>query len=87
MDKTKKILRIVGAVLLAVISAMFIADIVRIKWFKEPPMFCVEAYTYNDGVSTQYYGAGYKVKKDYDLTDGSVEYYITLWILPDSISL
>lgn len=73
--------------LCAVVAALFITDAVRTKVYGLPPLFCVRAVEYDDGISASYYGAGYKIKFDHNIADGSEEYYITLWILPDSISL
>lgn len=88
MDKRKDIIKkAAAAALIAVIAAFFITDAVRAKQFGLPPLFCVKAVTYGDGFSADYYGAGYKIKRDHDITDGSDEYYITLWLLPDSVSL
>ncbi len=86
-NKSMHIKKAAAAVLIAVVAAFFITDTVRTKWFGLPPVFCIQAVTYDDGISASYYGAGYKIKRDYDITDGSEEYYITLWVLPDSLSL
>ena len=76
-----------AAVLTAVIAAFFITDTVRAKLYLLPPVFCVRTVTYGDGFSGDYYGAGYKIRCDHDIIGGSEEYYVTLWILPYSISL
>ncbi len=82
--KTK---RTVIILICAIIAAFFTADTVRTKILGQPPLFCIKAATYGDGISAVYYGAGYKIKRDYDINEETDEYYITLWFLPDIISL
>lgn len=73
--------------IIAIITIFFITDNIRTKLYGQPPVFCVKTVTYSDGISAHYYGAGYKIKRDYNLTDGSEVYTVTLWLLPDSVSL
>lgn len=90
MEKNNKINKIKMAVIsaiIAVIAVSFITDAIRTKLYGQPPVFCVKAVTYEDGVSAGYYGAGYKIKRDYDINEKTDKYYITLWILPDCLSL
>ncbi len=85
--KFSKLKKILLTLLAAVICAFFITDTLRAKIFGAEPLFCIKAIEFDDGFSAEYFGAGYKIKKDHDITDGSEEYFVTLWLLPDSISL
>lgn len=71
----------------AAVAAFLITDVVLTKAYCRPPVFCIRAVTFDDGVSGEYYGAGYKIKRSYSTIDGSEEYFVTLWVLPDNISL
>lgn len=83
----RRLINKITAVVFAVIAAFFITDTVRIKAFGIPPIFCIRAVEYADGTSAEYYGAGYKIKRDHDINENTDEYSVTLWILPDFISL
>lgn len=68
-------------------TAFFVTDSFRTKLYGLPPVFCVKVIEYGDGISGEYYGAGYKIHRDYNITNGKETYRITLWLLPDSIAL
>ena len=84
MTNRKKHIRILLIVLFSFVviaASFFTIDYLRIKRYKTPPFFCIPVYEYENG-STDYYGIGYKIWKDYDSFDNETEYYITFWILP-----
>ncbi len=83
----KKIGKRVFIAFCAAVAIFFSADAVRTKLYSLPPLFCVKVYEYGDGLSADYYGAGYKIRRDHSIIDGSEKYTVTLWFLPDSISL
>lgn len=83
----KKPLKWLVIALCAAVTVFFSADSVRTKLYGLPPVFCVKAYEYGDGLSAEYYGAGYKIRRDHSIIDGTESYTVTLWFLPDSISL
>lgn len=87
MNRGRKVKRVISVILIALVSGFFITDSVMTKVLGKPPVFCIMAAQYSDGVSAAYYGAGYKIKRDYNVTDGSESYSITLWLLPFSVSL
>lgn len=88
MSKTgRRVRKTIIIILIALVSGFFVTDSVRTKALGRPPLFCVKAAEYSDGISAAYYGAGYKIKRDYNVADGSESYCITLWLLPFSVSL
>ncbi|MCM1578970.1 MAG: hypothetical protein NC078_09250 [Ruminococcus sp.] len=87
MRKPVKIRQIALCVFIALVLCFFTADSVTVKVYKKPPLFCIKAVEYSDGISAGYYGAGYKILRDYNVSDGTENYYITLWLLPYELSL
>jgi hypothetical protein len=79
--KAKTIRRVVIAVFLCITAAFFTIDLLRVGR-DAPPVFCVPLIYYDDGGSVDYYGIGYKVIKDYDITEDETEFYIAPWFMP-----
>lgn len=68
-------------------GAMLTTDTVRTKLYGLPPVFCVQLIVYDDGISCDYYGVGYKIWCDYNGLNDSPEYRISLWLLPKQLSI
>ncbi len=79
--KKRLIIFSIFAAFIIMISSFFAYDFLKIKRYKQPPVFCIPVYQYDNG-SVDYIGFGYKIWKDYDPFDNKTEYYVTLWILP-----
>lgn len=87
MGKSRSAKKIAAGIVIVLLFCFFSVDSVRVKLYGLPPIFCIKAAEYSDGTSASYYGAGYKIMRDYNVSDGSESYHITLWLLPYSVSL
>ena len=85
-SKAKKILVALAVVVLLTAAGFFVTDLVRVKQYKLPPLFCVPVIEYDNG-SVDHYGLGYKVWEDYHPFDKTVEYYIGFWFIPKFVSI
>ena len=85
--KAQKRRNLILAIAAAVITIMFTSDALRTKYFGLPPVFCIPSEYLSDGVSRDYYGLGYKIWQDADPFDSSVDYRISLWILPKAFNI
>ncbi|MGN0642310.1 MAG: hypothetical protein ACI4JJ_04120 [Huintestinicola sp.] len=86
-DRRRKVAAAVSALIFAVSSILFACDVVRTKVMDREPLFCVKAVEYRDGISADYYGAGYKIWLDYDPFEDTSEYYISFWVLPKALHI
>jgi hypothetical protein len=83
----RKIVIIAAALTVIVIAAgFFTTDLIRAKRYGLPPVFCVPVIEYENG-STDYYGLGYKVWKDYHPFDETTTYYVGFWLVPKFCSI
>lgn len=77
----KTAFKIFLAVFVVTAVSFFTYDLIKVKRYKQPPVFCIPVIKYDNG-SIDYYGLGYKVWKDYDPFDDKTEYFVTLWLFP-----
>ena len=85
-SKAKKILAALAVVVLLTAAGFFVTDLVRVKQYKLPLLFCVPVIEYDNG-SVDHYGLGYKVWEDYHPFDKTVEYYVGFWFIPKFVSI
>lgn len=78
-NRTKKILKIVAAVV-CILILLAIIDVVCVTKFEKGPFFAIPMHTYDDGGTKEYYGLGYKVIK-YHQVQGRRDMEIGSWAL------
>ncbi len=64
----------------------FSVDFIRVKNLGLEPICSVQIIDYGNG-SVDYYGAGYKIWKDYHPADETTKYYMGFWFVPKFINI